>query len=642
MKNEFTLASGVTNKVGNNKYFLTLDIDWQTKDDFDKIVEPEIKKLMGSFNLSHSNVFSTRSGFHVYFFYDNSLSRELVIKILKSFPLIDNLFIETFIEFSEKWEWATLRVNGKYKWHDIHFHKLIKWREPSLIEKAVWNSTKELIESQIRDSLIDNSAVTYEVESHAPWNEDKKLKENTLPEIVDKPEVKVETTNSEVSVLAKKEEPLKNQKAKKEKKYISAEEIFPENAAITKERELWYNGTRSQTIARLISSAMENREWAYIKYREVIKKLVSMSQDTGPEYDINGFIERRPFFLVNSISKDYMLTKYDYTVIKSWLLSLPLHMFKSVARFDPTDSELQDAIKTSNYRNFAEVAKVKKYLQEHASDLISSFDIVYDFDTPDADSADSYVECRKLRDEFKKLWVPFSLNFSGSKGFHIKIPWELIAEACPKLISFIKENPNNIKNLFRALEHFAEERWIEIDKWVYSGDLRCLIRVEWSVHPVTWSIVKPLSDREFNSLEWKTVWEIQKMYKPSNLMAWNKELWVEKLNFQKTNIEVKFELDSGRFMTWDDMRRSWDFEDDEWKIARSSSNETNKELKAMAKKDPKAFNEILRSWVYNHEIIEAPEYIDLTTWRNYNLLRSGNPGALEKFIKDLGIEDFSI
>jgi len=628
MQNNFTLASWITNKIWENRYFLTLDIDWFARDDFDEKIKPELKNLIKKYNLSEWTIFATHSGFHVYFFYDNNFSSSKISEILNNFPLLDNNFRKTFEEFSKKWQWVTLRLNWKYKNQDIIFYDKIQGREPSLIEKTVWESTKMFVESQLRKSLLSNNSVTFSVNSKEPWIEKKVLKENNLPKI--KPE-KSEEKNTEKP----------QSKAKKERKYIDVNEVFPENSEITKQRELWYNWEKSQIIARLISSALESREWAYIKLRNVVKSLEEKNEGSDIKYDINNFIERRPFFLENCLAKDYMLMKYKYNVLTSGISEVPLHFFKSVASFDFTDGFLGDARKNLNLRNFAEVKNVRSYLEEHKMELLQSFDIVYDFDTPDANSDESYLECRKMRDEFKKMWLPFSLNFSWSKWFHIKIPGEILLAEVPELIDFIKKDPKNIREVFRWLEKFAENKGIIIDKWVYAWDLRCLIRVEWSVHPATWSVTKPLSDKEFDSLSWKTLAEIQEMYKPSNLLSGSKKLGVKRLNFQNTDIEVRYEI-SGEFLTWEDMKNSGNFSEEEWKSVRDFRNETNKELKKIAKSDPKHFNEILASGLYDHNIIEAPEYIDLTTWRNYNYLRFWKPGALRKFVQDLGIDGFDL
>jgi hypothetical protein len=61
------------------------------------------------------------------------------------------------------------------------------------------------------------------------------------------------------------------------------------------------------------------------------------------------------------------------------------------------------------------INNVQLFLNKNLWDLVEDFDIVYDFDSHDVNSVDSYENCRKMRDIFKSKNLPFSLNFSGSK-----------------------------------------------------------------------------------------------------------------------------------------------------------------------------------------------------------------------------------
>jgi hypothetical protein len=65
--------------------------------------------------------------------------------------------------------------------------------------------------------------------------------------------------------------------------------------------------------------------------------------------------------------------------------------------------------------NFPSQKDLRKFLGDNKLDVIDTFDLVYDFDTHDGNSTESYDNCKKMRDLLKEKQIPFSLNFSGSK-----------------------------------------------------------------------------------------------------------------------------------------------------------------------------------------------------------------------------------
>lgn len=64
------IASGMTNRLGEDRYFLVMDFDGLSADD----LEDEIADLQRNFSLADATIYKTHSGYHTYFFYDNRLS----------------------------------------------------------------------------------------------------------------------------------------------------------------------------------------------------------------------------------------------------------------------------------------------------------------------------------------------------------------------------------------------------------------------------------------------------------------------------------------------------------------------------------------------------------------------------------------
>ena len=683
MNNNFSIASWITNAVWSEMFFLTLDYDSTTQE----LVESDISNLTNKFSLSDAYIYTSKKWFHVFYFYDNRLSAKKITEILWSSSLVDEDFKKLFIELSEAWRGVTIRLNGKYDAQDIFYSKKIDGRKPSYIEKTVWDSLKSVVDEQISSPLIDNKKYKYDVNSIAPWDEVK------IPVPVEKNKNTAHKSNNK-GVTPKDINDVFDHEDKKqvqsEKIKIQADVLFSDNQEITRERKKWYQGEQKKFIARIISASLQGREWSYIQNREVSQALniinnfisydkqsdqfkyedmmyskgtykkqiretqiknknirdnvlnIVNKEENQYKYIINNFISRRPFFLNNHVSSDILMTWYDYAIKDSGILDTPLNFFKSVASIDIENSVLAEKIQKTSMYNFnnnsndkISISSLQKFMKENKLELLDAFDLVYDFDTHDGNSTESYDHCKKMRDILNAKQIPFSLNFSGSKWFHIRIPGRLIKEIAPEFIKYIRESETNIKNIFNWLVSFAEKNDILIDKGVYSWDLRCLIRVEWSIHQATWSVVKPLSDDEFDSLEGKTLYKIQEMYKPSNLLNGNKELGVQKLNLQRKDIIVRMHL-NGRYYSWKEMIDLDDISEEEWKSFRNEQqNPIQKELRAIATDDPKRFNEIIASGEYRGLQVEAPEYIDLSTWRNYDYCRKGDMNALKEFVLNL-------
>ena len=127
MENTFTIAWWITNKVGNDRYFLILDYDNFSVEKFPEIKE-ELVKIINKFSLSDAEVYKTKSWFHVYFFYDNKLNSKQIIEILSHTQKTDKNFRDMFPKFFNENKGVPLRVYGKYNESDIFYHQTIKLR----------------------------------------------------------------------------------------------------------------------------------------------------------------------------------------------------------------------------------------------------------------------------------------------------------------------------------------------------------------------------------------------------------------------------------------------------------------------------------------------------------------------------------
>lgn len=236
------------------------------------------------------------------------------------------------------------------------------------------------------------------------------------------------------------------------------------------------------------------------------------------------------------------------------------------------------------------------------------------------------------------MQIPFSVNFSGSKGFHVRIPSALLNTHVPELLEYVKKEPGNLRKFFNRILEFTSAHGIIVDEKAYSGDMRCQIRVQWSVHPATGSVVKPLTDAEFDALEGKTLAQIQEIYRVDNQLKGNPRIGAKKLNLQKNEFIVRIPVDEDVYLTWQEAKEEGR---PDWEEIRSVTNQVTKELRALSNNHPKEFNQLMVEGVYkiddygNYCLVEAPEWIDLMTGRNFDYLRKGSTEALREFVLSL-------
>lgn len=90
----------------------------------------------------------------------------------------------------------------------------------------------------------------------------------------------------------------------------------------------------------------------------------------------------------------------------------------------------------------------------------------------------------KIHEEFLSMKLPFYFTFSGSKGFHFRIPWKWVhgvVDVDPK--DFVEVSKTITRNLIRDLS------LEQVDMKVY--DIRRVLRVPYSIHPKTGYVCLP-------------------------------------------------------------------------------------------------------------------------------------------------------
>lgn len=126
-------------------------------------------------------------------------------------------------------------------------------------------------------------------------------------------------------------------------------------------------------------------------------------------------------------------------------------------------------------------------------DFIKGYDLFIDLDNPKLELV--YTSTKKLKEIFDHFQVPYNLIYSGSKGFHITVPYENL--------------PLELKNLSydklaKVFKLFAYELKLikkikDIDTSIF--DLRRIKKVPYSVVYPYYRVALPLTDEQFDNFK---------------------------------------------------------------------------------------------------------------------------------------------
>lgn len=124
-----------------------------------------------------------------------------------------------------------------------------------------------------------------------------------------------------------------------------------------------------------------------------------------------------------------------------------------------------------------------------------SFDFGLDFDPEDLEHwKDAWEDCKRVKDSFDKYGVPYSLKFSGGKGFHLRVPHHALPQ---KVITDDVYEPDSLFTYLKSVAELMVERWglPTLDLGIF--DPRRVWKMDYSWTVETGLIVLPLSDQQF-------------------------------------------------------------------------------------------------------------------------------------------------
>lgn len=163
----------------------------------------------------------------------------------------------------------------------------------------------------------------------------------------------------------------------------------------------------------------------------------------------------------------------------------PLRIYQSVAQIANEDGKLP-------WRNFN--MSDKQAQKDHKEEFnriyevgLIGYDLFMDFDSEEPDMKDAYEDVKRLKEELDLRHIPYTLVFSGSKGFHLSI-----SDAnMPKWLSSEKvEKTNDFRKTLTDIYNLETS-----DPSV--KDVKRLRKLPYSIDGKSGKVVLPLNDWQF-------------------------------------------------------------------------------------------------------------------------------------------------
>lgn len=166
----------------------------------------------------------------------------------------------------------------------------------------------------------------------------------------------------------------------------------------------------------------------------------------------------------------------------------PYNLYYSLARYD-------------GIRLFSFSPKTRKEQgaawNQEAVERTAKYDWGLDFDADGLENwRDAWDDARTVKAVFDQYGIPYSIKFSGSKGFHIRVPYEAL-DAGDKNITSAVDDPDSLFIFLKSIAELMVEKYglPTLDLGIF--DPRRVWKMDYSLTCETGLVVLPLSDEQF-------------------------------------------------------------------------------------------------------------------------------------------------
>lgn len=169
------------------------------------------------------------------------------------------------------------------------------------------------------------------------------------------------------------------------------------------------------------------------------------------------------------------------------------------------------AINQDHYITDNEITERNKLWAVKFDKAMRGQDFILDFDSPKLETA--FNDTLKVCDYFEELHLPYSVNFSGKKGFHVRLDGYLIRESWVKA----KVTPSSLQEAYSYVADGLKNmlKLETLDKSTLSK--RQPVRVPYSLHSSGY-VCLPLDAGQMDILKSKSVDQVYEMAKPENVL----------------------------------------------------------------------------------------------------------------------------